>query len=124
MNRWKSKVQALIRLAEDQEGKPEGELAREKLRLILEKYPEARQYQPVREFMLKDVGYMKRHGIPTEGSWTGGNLQEAIALMVADYRRRIAEHKGKDWESLIDLTEDYCFLTGISVGEPLGTIHD
>jgi hypothetical protein len=93
VSHWKGKVQALIRLAEDQAGKPEGELAREKLRQILEKYPEARQYKPIRVFILKDIGYMRQHGISTEGSWTGANLQEAIALMVADYRQRIAERE-------------------------------
>jgi len=33
-DRWKTKVDALIRLAEDQEGKPEGDLVREKLASI------------------------------------------------------------------------------------------
>ena len=123
VNRWKSKVQNLIRLAEDQAGKPEGDLAREKLRQILEKYPEARQYRPVKAFMLRDVGYMKRHGVPTDGSWTGANLQEAVALMVADYKQKIAEYKGKDTSPPIDLAEDYCFLTGVDAGESLGFVQ-
>jgi hypothetical protein len=98
MNRWKRKVQALIRLADDQRGKPEGDLARQKLLSILNKYPEAREYQPVqelarRDLTLKDVGYMKRNLIPITGSWTGANLQQAIKLMEADYRERIRRHK-------------------------------
>ena len=93
MNRWKRKVQALMRLAEDQAGKPEGELARQKLRQILEKYPQAREYEPVQVFMARDIVAMKRRGISTEGSWTGRNLQEAIALMVADYGTRLERAK-------------------------------
>jgi hypothetical protein len=89
MNRWKSKVRALIALTEDQAGKPEGELAREKLRYILARHPEAREYEPVRAFMLSDIRYMRQRGISTDGSWTGRNLEEAVGLMVADYRGRI-----------------------------------
>jgi hypothetical protein len=98
MNRWKSKVIALRRLAADQRGKPEGELARQKLLHILEKYPEAREYEPIqefarREFSMGDLGYMKRNSIDTDGSWTGATIEEAIACMVADYRVRIEGHK-------------------------------
>lgn len=93
MNRWKRKVQALMRLAEDQAGKPEGQLARQKLRQILKKYPQAREYEPVRVFMARDIVAMKRMGISTEGSWTGRNLQEAIALMMADYGTRLERAK-------------------------------
>ena len=93
MNRWKRKVQALARLAEDQRGKPEGELAREKMLHILERYPEARDYEPVKQFMMSDLAYMHRHGVNTDGSWTGANLQEAVALMTDDYERRIEEHQ-------------------------------
>lgn len=67
MNRWKRKVQALARLAEDQRGKPEGELAREKMRQILERYPEARDYEPVKQFMMSDIAWMRRQGISTDG---------------------------------------------------------
>jgi hypothetical protein len=91
LNRWKSKVQALARLAEDQRGKPEGELARQKMLQILEKYPEARRYEPARQFMLSDLAWMRRHGVSTDGSWTGATPQEAVALMVADYHQRIEE---------------------------------
>lgn len=48
-DRWKTKVDALIRLAEDQAGKPEGELAREKLASILKEHPG----QPLGEAMSK-----------------------------------------------------------------------
>ena len=93
MNRWKRKVQALARLAEDQRGKPEGELAREKIRHILERYPEARGYGPAREFMMSDLAHMRRNDISTDGSWTGMNIQEAVALMTDDYRQRIDEYQ-------------------------------
>lgn len=93
MNRWKRKVQSLARLAEDQRGKPEGELAREKMCHILERYPEARDYGPVKEFMMSDLAYMYHHDISTDGSWTGMNIQEAVALMSADYRQRIDEYQ-------------------------------
>ena len=93
--RWQRKVDALLRLAEDQRGTPEGDLAREKLRRILRRHPEARAYEPLQAFTLRDVAYMKRHGISTGGSWTGANLGEAIALMVADYRRRIVEFQNR-----------------------------
>ena len=53
--KWKRKVRALIRLAEDQRGKPEGELAREKLLKILNDHPEAREYQPVVDFAVREV---------------------------------------------------------------------
>ena len=90
---WKRKIDALLRLAEDQAGKPEGDLARQKLDAILAKHPEARDYEPVKQFMLKDVGYMKRVGIDTGGSWTGANMTEAIAMMITEYQRRIEEHE-------------------------------
>ena len=89
MNRWKRKVDALILLAEDQAGKPEGDLAREKLRAILDKHPEARQYELVKQFMMGDLTRMRRAGISTDGSWTGRNLAEALALMTADYAQRL-----------------------------------
>ncbi len=90
MNAWKRKAQALARLAEDQKGKPEGELARQKLRSILEKYPEAREYAPIKAFLGRDLVRLKRLGGSTDGSWTGQNIEEALALMFADYRQRLA----------------------------------
>lgn len=93
-NRWQTKVDALIRLAEDQRGKPEGDLAREKLLLILQNHPEAVVYQPIvdlawRDITTKDVVKMHRMGISTDGSWTGVNLQEALFKMQQDYYRRM-----------------------------------
>ncbi len=78
-SKWQSKVDALIRLAEDQAGKPEGDLAREKLFQIVSKYPAVAKHAPVRDFMLKDLGR------------TGATPEEAIAQMVADYLRRMIE---------------------------------
>ena len=47
MNKWQPKIDALILLAEDQAGKPEGELAKEKLRRILRRFPELARSQAV-----------------------------------------------------------------------------
>ena len=93
-DRWKTKVDALIRLAEDQRGRPEGDLAREKLASILKKHPEAMTYKPVlnlawKDITTKDVVKMHRMGISTAGSWTGHNLQEALYKMMMDYHRRM-----------------------------------
>ena len=79
-DRWQTKVDALIRLAEDQKGKPEGDLAREKLLSILQKHPEAVTYKPIvdlawRDITIKDVVTMHRRGISTDGFWTGATLQ-------------------------------------------------
>jgi len=95
--RWQRTVDNLLRLAQDDGATPsERETARLKIRLILERHPEAeqiRQYPPMREFTLGDVGFMKRNGISLEGSWTGRNLEEAAQLMIAEYRRRITQHR-------------------------------
>jgi len=93
-NKWQSKVDALILLAEDQKGKPEGDLAREKLLLILQNHPEAVTYQPIvdlawKDLTTKDVVKMHRDGISTAGSWTGRTLQDAIFKMQQDYYRRM-----------------------------------
>lgn len=95
MNRWQRKVRALIRLAEDQASKPEGAVARQKLHQILEKYPEARQYEPVRKFMVGDLKRMRQAGISTDGRWTGRDLAEALALMAADYAQRLAGRESR-----------------------------
>ena len=93
MDRWKSKVDALIRLAEDQAGKPEGDVARAKLQQILDKYPwAAEEHQALGDFAVSEFNYMKRVGISHQGRWTGRSLQDALTIMVADYRRRIEEH--------------------------------
>ncbi len=93
MNKWKRKVQALARLAEDQRGKPEGELARQKMRGILEKYPEARDYEPIRKFVASDLSYLVKAHIPLTGHWEGGSPAEALAAMFADYAKRADEHR-------------------------------
>ncbi len=90
-NRWKQVADALARLARDQAGKPEGELARQKLAQIMARYPQARERPAVQAFMLRDLGRMRRLGVSTDGRWTGRNLEEAVALMAADYRQRLAE---------------------------------
>lgn len=94
VNKWRRKADALARLAEDQRGKPEGDLARQKLQEIIANHPEAREYQPVkdlfaRDLELKDVGMMHRMGISTEGSWSGRTIAEALAAMTRDYKSRI-----------------------------------
>lgn len=94
VNKWQRKVDALIRLADDQRGKPEGDLAREKLVEILNKHPEAQEYPPIielaeRDFTMGDLYAMKRQGISTGGSWTGRNIQEAMKMMTDDYRTRL-----------------------------------
>jgi len=94
LNKWKRKVDALIRLAEDQAGKPEGEVAKAKLKQILDKHPwAAQEHKPLEDFAVSNLGYMARVGISREGSWTGGDLQHAISLMIADYEQRIERHK-------------------------------
>ncbi|KPK86875.1 MAG: hypothetical protein AMJ81_00180 [Phycisphaerae bacterium SM23_33] len=113
MNRWKRKVRALARLADDQRGKPEGDVARQKLLQIINKYPEAASYEPVVELAKKDltmadVGWMKRHGVSLAGGWTGGNLYEAIALMEADYRERLARAKRKRLAAPVCALEGKC----------------
>jgi len=90
MTRWKRRALALARLAEDQKGKPEGESAARKLSQILERYPEAREYEPIAEFTMGDLRSMRDKGISTEGRWTGESLEDAIAVMIRDYRERIA----------------------------------
>ena len=99
-NKWKRKADALARLAEDQRGKPEGDLARQKLQEIIANHPEAREYQPVkdlfaRDLELKDVGAMHTMGISTDGSWGGGTLAEALAAMTRDYKSRIAGYQDR-----------------------------
>lgn len=91
MNAWKRKALALARLAEDQAGKPEGNLAREKLLKILERHPEARDYAPIQKFMVRDLHRILDLGGSIAGSWTGNNMEDAISQMVSDYRQRLAD---------------------------------
>jgi hypothetical protein len=94
LDKWKRKVDALIRLAEDQAGKPEGDVAKVKLKQILDKHPwAAQEHKPLADFAVSNLGYMRRVGISREGSWTGENLEHAIELMVSDYTWRIEQHR-------------------------------
>ena len=99
--RWKRKAEALARLAEDQQGKPEGVLARQKLLEVIEKHPEAASYGPVVELGHHDVEWimtgahfvqMKRAGVDTTGEWTGDTLEDAIKAMMEDYKLRYRDH--------------------------------
>lgn len=89
-SKWKRKARALARLAQDQRGKPEGESARAKLLEIINKHPEAQNFEPIQRLAMSDVAYMRRNNIDTDGVWTGGDFKEAIALMEQDYCNRIA----------------------------------
>ena len=97
--KWQPKIDGLILLAEGRAGKPEGDLAKEKLRRILRRFPElAQRHAPLDEFAnrvftMRDLGQMKRQGISTDGAWSGRNLNEATNMMVADYKRRLWERK-------------------------------
>jgi hypothetical protein len=95
---WRRKAEALCRLAEDQRGKPEGELARQKLLEIINNHPDALKFKPVtdlaeKDLTMGDVAWMNRNGVSTEGEWAGRNLKEAIVIMSNDYRRRIKQAK-------------------------------
>lgn len=95
---WKRKARALARLAEDQRGKPEGDTARQKLLEIIQRHPEARDYEPVKtlikkDLTMRDISEMRHAGISTDGEWTADDLHTAIKLMEADYRERIARSK-------------------------------
>lgn len=98
-HKWQPKIDALVLLAEDQAGKPEGELAKEKLRRILRRFPElAVQHAPFgdyadRTFTVRDLSRMRHEGISTAGVWHGRNLAEAITMMEADYKRQLWERK-------------------------------
>ena len=110
-NKWQSKVDALIRLAEDQRGKPEGDLAREKLLLILQNHPEAVTYKPIvdlawRDITTKDVVKMHRMGVSTDGSWTGATLQDALDKMMQDYYQRLVAQAFGVSEELLGHADD------------------
>lgn len=114
MNRWKRVAASLVRLAEDQCGKPEGDVARQKLQQILAKYPAARRQPEVLAFMQREIGEtgrsypdfsevkegrmsmaeffrMKRAGIDTEGSWTGRDFDDAVRKMEQELRQRMSD---------------------------------
>jgi len=93
-SKWKRKARSLSRLADDQRGKPEGDVARAKLDEIISKHPEAKTFEPVkvlfeRDVTLSDIAMMRRNGVSTDGVWTASNIDEAIAKMTADYADRI-----------------------------------
>jgi len=114
MNRWKTSIQAIMRIAREKRGQPEGDVARKKLDLFLNKYPQAKQYAPVREFTLRDVGRMKMSGISTSGSWTGRNLDEAVAAMIRDYQDRLRARRKPPSEADVLLTETIDMLETIT----------
>lgn len=120
LDKWKRKVDALIRLAEDQAGKPEGDVAKAKLKQILDKHPwAAQEHKPLGDFAVSNLGYMARVGISREGSWTGGNLQHAIALMIADYKQRIESHERlqrmlEGWDRTLDKKLWYSIIIAVS----------
>ena len=106
VDRWRSKVDALIRLAQDPGATlDERTAARAALARIMASHPEAaaiREYGPVKAvFTTRDFVDMKRAGISVDGEWTGVNLQDAIAQMSADY----ASQGGKRWANAIVINE-------------------
>ncbi len=111
-NKWKRKAHALARLAEDQRGTPEGDLAREKLAEILRKHPEAVEYEPIktlaeRDLTMADVAWMKRHGVSVEGSWTGKDFAEALHLMEEDYWQRIMFFQKQQIATIFGVPPEY-----------------
>ncbi len=99
-NRWQRKAEALARLAEDQRGKPEGELARQKLLEIINKHPEVADYEPIVELARRDIDWvmtgahlveMKRADISLDGKWKADTMEGAIKAMVRDYQYRYLE---------------------------------
>lgn len=101
MNRWKRTAEALARLAEDQQGKPEGDVARQKLIQILDKHPEARSHPPIIAFMRREMTLREFHdiraaGVDTDGAWTGVDWRDAIRKMTEDLRQRMATNLQKE----------------------------
>lgn len=102
-DRWQTKADALIRLADDQRGKPEGDVARAMLLKIINNHPESFAYQPLidfaeREFTLGDLREMRQQNVSTDGRWTADTLDGAIKMMVADYKRRLGARRVKRLE--------------------------
>jgi hypothetical protein len=100
--KWQRIVDSLLRLIQD-DAATDGEraTARRKLNLILEKHSKAqeiRQYGPVQDFTFADVRRMREQGISTDGRWTGRTLEDALALMVRDYQKRLGGHRSKQRE--------------------------
>jgi hypothetical protein len=110
LNRWQSKIDALIRLSRDPGAtSAERKTAARKLRQILRDHPQMADYRPLAEFTMRDLGEMKRRGISTAGSWTGRNLDEAIAMMVSDYHERldVGRHHGYGTSLLTNCFYDF-----------------
>jgi hypothetical protein len=100
-NRWQRKAEALARLAEDQRGKPEGELARQKLLEIINRHPGGAQYEPIVELARRDIDWvmtgahlveMKQADISLDGTWKADTMEGAIKVMVRDYQDRYLDH--------------------------------
>ncbi len=96
-NQWKRKARKLAALAEDERGKPEGDLARQKLLEIINRHPEAAGYAPIvklvaRDITLDAVAQMHDDGVSTDDEWTAEDLLAATKVMEAGVRAR-AENK-------------------------------
>lgn len=105
---WKRKAEALARLAEDQRGKPEGDLAREKLLEIIRRHPDALLYQPVTDLVATDMHIMARdlREIDTTGHWEGIDFADAFRQMKADYAQRLRAARSRKWlEQIILIAE-------------------
>lgn len=71
---WREQARKLAALAEDQRGKPEGDVARRKLLALINKHPEAANFHEIqtlvqRDIIMAEAAYICRNGISTEGSW-------------------------------------------------------
>lgn len=107
MDKWRSKIDALLRLSEDSGATPaEKALAKEKLHELVEKHPEAYN-QPEYKARIDNVFYgkdfleLKRSG-DTYGSWSGNSIEDALQKMVADYQVRLRRLKTPKLESETD----------------------
>lgn len=112
-NRRMRTAKALVAMALDRGDKPEGIIARQKLLALINRNPELISYPPIVALAQSDLGFvlpatarattqrpsrphitmqdiyaMRKAGIDTSGSWTGRNLNEAIAMAAADLIRR------------------------------------
>lgn len=101
MNRWQKIVDDLTRLARDQQGTPEGELAKQKIQEVLARHPEARHYEPVQRLVDDgiltgaDLKFMMQSNIDVEGTWEADSVAGAMKMMQADLLGRIREFKSR-----------------------------
>jgi hypothetical protein len=119
--RWSTTAEALVRLAEDQAGKPEGDAAEGRLLAVLKRHPEARNAPGVVSFLERKLGVSQRPAPPTGpmtlrewmdirrgvnvyGRWTGTNLNDALHRMERDLRARQeqAERVRVSFEDLVE----------------------